>query len=116
MSITNVHIAITRHLRTVSVDVFQSESYVNGEYTPVYISGVNKSLGIFPITRRDLQFLSDGQYTFQDRKFYEIGSGTLTDKSIITYDNSRYKIDGGTRRNFEGGFTTYLGKRISDSE
>lgn len=116
MSVTNVHIAINRHLRTMTVDVFQSESFVDGENTQVFSTGVNKTLAIFPLSNRDLQFLPDGVYTFQDKKIYEIGAGTLTDKSIVNFDGSRYIVDGGTKRNFEGGFTTYIGKRVSDSE
>jgi len=113
--ITNVHIAIRRHLQTVTVKSLISESFVDGEYTPVYATGVNVQLAGFPIGRKDLNFFGDGVYTFQDRKFYEIGAGTLKDKSEITFDGDRYLIDGGTKRNREGGFTTYFGKRISDS-
>jgi hypothetical protein len=116
MSITNVHLAINRHLRDLVVEIPQSESYVDGELVVVSITGVNKELAIFPLSRRDLEFLPEGEYTFQDKKIYEIGSGTVEDKSIVTFDNSKYLVDGGTRRNFEGGFTTYIAKRISDSE
>jgi len=114
--ITNVHIAIRRHLQTVEVKSFISESFVDGEYTPVYATGVNVQLAVFPIGRRDLNFFGDGVYTFQDRKFYEIGAGTINDKSEATYNGDRYLLEGGERRNREGGFTTYFGKRISDSE
>jgi len=116
MSITQVHIAIVRHLRPVTVDLPVSGAYVDGEYVKIESTGVSKELAIFPMNRRDLQFLEPGVYTFQDKKIYEIGSGTIPDQGIIHFDSSRYKIDGGTRRNFEGGFTTYLAKRISDSE
>ena len=114
--VTNVHIAIRRLLRTVTIKSFQSESFVNGEYTPVYATGVSVQMAVFPIGRRDANFFSDGEYTFQDRKFYEIGAGTINDKSEITFDGEHYLVDGGTKMNFEGGFTTYFGKRISDSE
>lgn len=114
--ITNVHIAIRRHLRTMTVKSKTGESFVDGEYTPVYATGVSINLAAFPIGRRDANFFSDGVYTFQDRKFYEIGNGTLQDKSEISFDGNRYLIDGGTKRNFEGGFTTYFGKRIDDNE
>lgn len=115
MSITNVHTAIVRHLRTMTVDVYQSEGYVSGENVQVFSTGVSKTLAVFPLSNRDISYLPDGAYTFQDRKIYEIGAGTLTDKSILNFDSSRYLIDGGTRRNFEGGYTTYLAKRIAEN-
>lgn len=117
MSITNVHVAIIRHLRAVTVDHFVSENYIDGENVQVYATGVSHELAIFPLSNRDLKYLPEGVYTFQDKKIYEIGaSGTLRDKGIIHFDNDRFLIDGGTRRGFEGGFITYLAKRISDSE
>lgn len=116
MSITQVHKAINRHLRTMTVDVFQSESYVNGEQVAVYATGVSKTLAVFPLSNRDMQFLPDGAYTFQDRKIYELGTGTLIDKSILNFDGDKYLIKGGTKRNFEGGFTTYMSKRIAENE
>lgn len=115
MSITNVHIAIKKHLQTITVDTFIGESFVDGEYIPQYVTGVSMQLASFPITRRDLDFFPQGEYTFQDRRFYEIGAGTIQDKSVIMFGGDKYLVDGGTMRNFAGGFTTYLTKRISDS-
>jgi len=112
--ITNVHIVIRRHLRAVTVKSFISESFVDGEYTPVYTSGVNINLAIFPIGREDLNFYGPGVYTSQDFKFYEIGEGTINNKSEITFNGNKYLIDGGTQRSFAGNFTTYLGKRIDE--
>ena len=114
MSITSVHLAINRYLRTVTVKEFVSESFVAGENVQVYAADTNKELAIFPLSNRDLKYLPEGEYTVQDKKIYEIGSGTISDKSEITFDGSRYIIDGGTRRDFEGGFTTYIGKRVAD--
>lgn len=114
--ITNVHIAIRRHLRTVTVKSLTGESFVDGEYSPNYATGVNIKMAVFPIGRRDANFFGEGHYTFQDKKFYELGAGTIQDKSEITFDDERYLVDGGTQRNYAGGFTTYFGKRISDSE
>jgi len=114
--ITNVHIAINRHLQSVTVDRYHTESYVDGELTPVYVTGVSVDVAVFPIGRRDLDFFPEGTYTFQDKKFYQVTSGTITDKSIITVGDDRYKVDGGTIRIFEGGYVTYFGKRISDSD
>jgi hypothetical protein len=116
MSVTNVHRAINRHLQNVTIDVFLSESFVNGERVENFSTGVVKKLAVFPLNNRDLFYLDSGVYTFQDKKIFEIGAGTLTDKSIMTHEGSRYIVDGGTKRNFEGGFTSYISKRISDSE
>ena len=115
MSITNVHVAINRYLQNITCDIYGSETYVDGELVKTYTAtGVTKKLAVFPLTNRDMRFLEQGQYTFQDKKVYEIGAGTLTDKSIITHDGSKYLIDGGTKRNFEGGYTIYISKKISD--
>jgi hypothetical protein len=115
--ITSVHIAIDRHLQGVTYDRYVSESYENGELTPVYATGTNINLAIFPIGRKDLQFFPEGEYTFQDKKFYEkSSSGTIPNKSIIHVGTDKYLVDGGTDRNHAGGYITYLGKRISDSE
>lgn len=112
--ITNVHIAIRRHLQTITVKSLTGESFVDGEFTPVYATGVSVEMAVFPIGRRDASFFGEGVFTFQDRKFYEIGAGTINDKSEITFDDNRYLVDGGNKRNHAGGFTTYYGKRISD--
>lgn len=114
--ITQVFKAIERHLRPLNVDIFRNESFDSyGEVTQVFATGTIKELAIFPLGYRDLKYLGDGSYTFQDKKIFEVGSGTVSDKSIVHFDNDKYLIDGGTRRNHEGGFTTYIARRISDS-
>ena len=112
MSITSVHLAINRHLRSATIKGLVSESFVDGENVQTYAADVIKELAVFPLSNRDLRYLPEGEYTAQDRKFYELGEGTIKDKSEIEFDGIRYIVDGGTQRNFEGGFTTYVGKRI----
>ena len=114
MSITSVYISIKRHLRNLVVTNIVSEGYVSGELTKVTASGT-VSAAIFPLTNRDLRYFPEGAFTFQDKKIFEVGSGTITDKAIVTFDSSDYLVDGGTKRNFEGMFTTYMAKRIADN-
>jgi hypothetical protein len=107
---------ISGFLRDVTVDVFSSESFnPSGILTQTYVTGVAKKLALFPMTFKDLQMAGVGNYTMQDKKFYEIGSASITLKSIIYYDSEKYFIDGASDRNFEGRFTMYMGKKIDDS-
>lgn len=107
--ITNVHTAIIKHLRTVEIYTV-SGTYVSGEYTEVTVSGT-RQLGIFPLTWKELRYLPEGSYNHQDRKFYEIGSGTLNKDDIILFQNDKFRITELTDRDFDGGYAAYLGKK-----
>lgn len=110
--ITHVNKAIRKFLQPVLVDLFSSESFDGaGELTQVYETGVSVKLALFPLSNRDLKYLPEGQFTNQDLKIYEVGAGTLTDKSIINYSDNKYLVNGGSQRDFEGGFTSYIAKR-----
>jgi hypothetical protein len=106
--------ALLRYMQDCTVKSLESEGYTDGEYTPVYATGISVRLAVFPLTPRDLKFLGEGQFTMQDMKFYEVGEGTITDKSEITFNDNKYLVNGGSNRFFHGGFTSYIGKRIDD--
>jgi len=107
---------IAKRLRDVTADVFVSEDYDEyGELEQVFTTGVSKRLAIFPLTFKDLQQATEGQYTTQDKKFYEIGIPTLTLKSIVSFESEDYLIDQVSNRMFDGGFSMYMGKKIDDS-
>jgi hypothetical protein len=93
--------ALLRYMQDCTVKSLESEGYTDGEYTPVYATGISVRLAVFPLTPRDL-------------KFYEVGEGTITDKSEITFNDNKYLVNGGSNRFFHGGFTSYIGKRIDD--
>jgi hypothetical protein len=107
--ITRVYRAIRKHLRTVTVNQ-HSEAKVDGEYIDTYVSGT-KQLAVFPLTLKDLRHDPNGVYTLQDKKFYEIGAGTINPKSTVVMSDGTYTIDLWSDRNFDGGFTMYVGKR-----
>jgi len=108
--ITSVYTSIIKHLVPVTVQ-HHSESVVDGEYVETFVSGTVE-LGVFPLSMKDLRYDTNGTYTLQDRKFYELGSGTVAKKSIIQLTDGDYRIDQWSNRNFDGGFTMYIGKKI----
>lgn len=107
--ITNVYKSIIKHLQSVNVQT-HSETIMQGEYIETLVTGT-KQLAVFPLTMQDLRYDTNGTYTLQDRKFYELGSGTLTPKTKIVLSDGIYRIDQWSNRNFDGGFTVYVGKR-----
>lgn len=114
MSLTTVDKAIVRHLRSLEVTKLESEGYIDGENTRVFSTPSNIDLATFPLTDKDLRFLPEGVYTVQDRKFYEIGSGTIPLKSQVVFGGSKFEIKSFSDRSFEGNFTKYFAKRITD--
>jgi hypothetical protein len=107
---------ISGFLRDVTVNLFEGETYNgSGILTTTYSSGTAKRLAIFPITFKDVQNASEGGYTMQDKKFYEIGSPSIPLKSIINFESEQYLTDQISDRNFEGNFSMYIGKKIDDS-
>ena len=52
MAITNVYKAINRHLRTVDVNLFISESFVDGENVQTFATGINKVVPVIDIPLR----------------------------------------------------------------
>jgi len=107
--ITNVYTAILKHLRTVDV-MTVSGTFVSGEWTEIKTTAT-KQLAIFPLTYKQLRYLPEGAYDYQDRKIYEIGSGTLEKDDIIIFQNDYFRITELTDRDFDGGYAAYLGKR-----
>jgi hypothetical protein len=112
--ITQVFKAIVKHLRPVQVRKFVSENYVKGENVRTFATPETIQLACFPITEKDLKFAPEGVYTIEDRKFYEIGSGTIPAKSEIIFNNERYEIKSFSDRSFDGNFTKYMAKKITD--
>jgi hypothetical protein len=107
---------ISQFLRDTTVNIFEGETYDgSGILTTSYGSGVAKRLAVFPVTFKDIQNSGEGGYTMQDRKFYEIGSASIPLKSIINFESQKYLTDQVSDRNFEGTFSTYIGKKIDDS-
>jgi hypothetical protein len=107
--ITGVYTAIKKHLRQCTVETV-SGTYVSGEYVEITTDDT-KNLGVFPLTFKELRYLPEGAYNHQDRKFYELGSGTLNKDDIVIFQSDRFRITELTDRNFDGGFAAYLGKK-----
>jgi len=112
--ITQVYKSIIKHLQPIAVKRFISEEYIDGENTRVFATSENYNLATFPMTDKDLRFAPEGVYTFEDRKFYQIGSGTIPMKSEITFSGSLYEVKSFSDRSFDGNFTKYFGKKITD--
>lgn len=107
--ITNVNVAIIKHLRTLTIETVSGVT-INGEYVEITTSGT-RQLGVFPITSEELRTLPEGMYDFDDRKFYEIGAGTLNKKSYVIFNSNKYLLNRKSDRDFDGGFTVYFGKK-----
>lgn len=114
MSVTQVYKAIERHLRPLQLRRFLGEAIVRGQEVRTFGEPETIQLATFPITDKDLRFLPEGVYTIQDRSFYEIGSGTIPQKSEITFENEKFELKSIAGRSFEGNFSKYIGKKITD--
>lgn len=113
MSLTAVHTAIVRHLRTVTVTPPGAEEVIGGEYVSVHGIPASMSVAVFPLTDKELRFLPEGAYTKQDVKLYEIGGRTIASKSLVaTPDGDTYLVNDYVDRSFEGNFSKYLCKRL----
>jgi hypothetical protein len=113
MSLTAVHSAIVRHLRDVTVTPLGTEETIGGENVRVAGTPATMSLAVFPLSDRELKFLPEGVYRKQDVKLYEIGGPSIDLKStVVVPDGDTYLVNDYADRNFEGGFTKYLCKRI----
>lgn len=108
--ITTAYKALLKRLRTVTVYSY-SESFVEGEWIEVLSSSGTYNVAIIPITAQQLKYLPEGVYDTQDKKFYAIGSGTITEKSIIRISGEDYRVKEINDRYHDGGFTVYFGKR-----
>jgi len=107
--ITSVYTSIIKHLQTLTIER-ASGVFSMGEYVETTVSGTIE-LGVFPLTWKQLRYLPEGAYNHQDRKFYELGSGTLEKDDIILYQDDRFRIAELTDRNFDGGYAAFLGKK-----
>jgi hypothetical protein len=114
MSLTSVDRAIKRHLRPTQIARFESEGFIRGQYSRTFGDVTSIDLARFPLTDKDLRYLPEGVYTFQDFKLYEIGSGTIPNKSEMILGSERFEIKSFSDRSFEGNYTHYLAKRITD--
>lgn len=114
--ITNVHKSIVKHLRPHIKKGVSSGAYVNGEYVETLSASGVISLASFPLTFQQLRYLPEGAYNTQDRKFFEIGSGSLKKDDIILCDYGTFRINELSDRDFDGGYTVYLSKREAITE
>jgi hypothetical protein len=109
--ITNAYKALLKRLRTVTVYV-HAESFVDGEYVETVSSSGTYQMAIVPITAKQLRYLPDGVYDTQDKKFYQIGDGAITEKSTIQITaGDVYRVKDINNRYYDGGFTVYFGKK-----
>lgn len=107
--ITGVYQSIIKHLKSCTVET-ASGVYVDGEFVETLTESI-VDLAPFPVTWKDLKFMTDGAYTTQDKKFYELGSPSLAVHDVVILGVDRFKIMQSTDRNDDGGFSIYLGKR-----
>lgn len=111
MSVTNVSRALTRYLRPVSVKLKGIDSIVKGKVIPTFATPVMVALAHFPLTPKDLKYLPEGVFNFQDRVFYEVAPGILSQGSIAIIGSDSYLIQQTSDRTFEGGFVEWIGKK-----
>jgi len=113
MSLTQVQRSLVRHLRDCEVSLPVSGSYVAGEWVSTGSQEpVEVKLAHFPLSFKDLKIMPEGNYTTQDRVFYQIGNAiTIPVDSEITTDGATFTIKTIKDRIFDGGFMKYVGKR-----
>ena len=109
--ITNAYKALLKRRRTVTV-LCHSESFIDGEYVESVSSSGTYEMAIIPITANQLKYLPEGVYDTQDKKFYQVGNGAITEKSTIQITaGDVYRVKEINNRYLDGGFTVYFGKK-----
>jgi len=111
--ITTAYTPILKHLKTYTVET-ASGVHVDGEYVETLTSSFC-DLAAFPLTAKDLRMATDGAYTSQDKKYYEVGEQSLNHHDVIVDGSDRYRIMQITDRYNDGGFVIYMGKREAKS-
>jgi hypothetical protein len=113
MSLTKAYKALRRLHQPVSLVSQTSGSYVRGEWVPgTPEPSVDVRLASLPLTPKQVQLLPEGQYTTQDRYFYQIGNEVSIQKyDKIRFGNETFVVQEVSDRMFDGGFYRYLGKK-----
>ncbi len=113
MSITSAYRALNRLHQSVTIQRKNSGSYVNGEWVPGSTQpSLVAKLASVPLTPKQVQTLPEGQYTTQDRFFYQIGNAVAIQKNDrITLGLETFVVQDISDRLFDGGFLRYLAKK-----
>ena len=115
MSITSTYRAFARLKQTVHCSGI-IQTWVGSENVETYQSGVVRLVAVLSMTSEFLQYQKEAVYSHGDVKIWEdIAYPELPLRSlVIKSDNSIYRINELNNRGFEGGFRTYLAKKIEN--
>lgn len=114
MVLSNVSMALDRHLRNVTCLKYNGETLgTNGEVTDgAYVSST-KSMAVLPISQKELKILPQGLYDAFDRKAYTKDTADiLPNESILQTDFGNFKIVSQDNRYYEAGFIVYYCKKV----
>jgi hypothetical protein len=116
MSILNPSRAIDRYL--VDHLVYESSrEYVDGENVETFPTSGSRKMAGFQLTADSLKYLPEGAYDIQDFRFYDKETAPLTERYVVERPNgSRYRIAQISDRSFEGGFNSYLAKKVKAND
>lgn len=106
--------AFAGEYRAVKVHILVKGGLVDGEKTDdSFQSPVDEKMVPRPVTLTQEKRLPEGKYSAGDMKFYALGPLKYKSGDVIEYAGIKYRIgDFGIRP--EGGFVSYMGKRIYD--
>ena len=114
--ITSVYRALARLKQEVHCSGI-IQTWVDSENIETYQSGVVRYATVLPLTAEFLKYDKEGVYTHKDVKIYEESAlySKLPLRSIVQKMNGEiYRINEYGDRSFEGGFQTYLAKKIEN--
>lgn len=106
--------AFAGEYRAVKIHVLVKGGLIDGEkVAEAFEAPVDDKMVPRPVTVTQEKRLPEGKYKAGDMKFYALGTLKYKSGDVIEYDEIKYRIgDSGLRP--EGGFVSYMGKRIYD--
>lgn len=107
---------IRRRSADYSVEIDNGETITGTRVQHNAKTTATKTLAIFKLTFKDLMHAQEGQWDSQDIKIYEVGNGTITLESVVTFESSDYRVKMISDRDKDGGFTMYWAKLIGLNE
>lgn len=107
---------VRRRLRAYVVRLNTGDIESNGRVTESNQLETTVQLAIFPMSFQDLKNFPEGQYTTEDIKIYEVGAPTITEESVVVFNNKQYRVMMISDRDKDGGFSMYVAKKTGDLE
>ncbi|MCE9500565.1 MAG: hypothetical protein K8R21_08715 [Leptospira sp.] len=113
MPLTNVSIALRKHKQPVILHKRSSISEnASGEVQFVWATPQNLEWPVTPISAKQLQVLPEGQYTSEDRNFYQIGEAIQVNANDeFEFNGKRYVVGMIKDLIFEAGVIRYSCKK-----